>query len=209
MIHIITGLLHKAVLFKVTAVLLSLATAAGIFQLSSVFQVHALNVHGDSTNIQSTPPGQDKKVAGGGGGAAKPKIVNPKSNRPTTLTINTDIDFGTVFRGEELEGEFTISLTDSEDPTYVEYYITCEVTTEEGYLDLTDYLTIELDDGEHEGDDDNDTMASATLGEDEDVNDRWLVTLAPHPTLGDPPTGEYWSVITIHVDADPGTTEEP
>ena len=58
MIHIIIGLLHKAVLLKATAVLLSIATVAAVFQLSSVFKLQALNVH---TKIKASLGVRDRR----------------------------------------------------------------------------------------------------------------------------------------------------
>ena len=263
----ITGILHNAVLVKVTAVLLSIAMVAGVFQLSGAFQAHASNVHveikadppglvkivdqtgnpppvgvsgggnppaassggdtgsgttsgGDTGTGESTasgggggtqgmpagqaPPGQEKKAAGGGGGAAKPQVVNPNSNRPTILTINTPVEFGTVFRGEELQGEFKIGLsgtanTTNPNPPYetpaswVLYTLT--MTQGAGGADLTDYLTLV----KKETDAITDNVTSALLLATSDEEDIWLVKL---DLSGDPDLiadGDYHTVITISV----------
>ncbi len=158
----------------------------------------------NDANTQDMPPGQVKKS--GGGGSAKPKVVNPKSNRSTILTINTPIDFGNVFPGETLEDHFTISLSSDNITPYenVTYHIT--VIVKGGYLDLTPYLNVQLSAAEQTAGE-TDNITSATLGPPgpgpgTDDSDEWRVILnLPH----DAPDGDYWTLITIHVD-DPTTT---
>ena len=270
--------LHKIVVFKLLAILLSVAMVVVVFEFSSAFKVHALNVH---TEIKANPPGIAKiidrtgnpppgivnptgaqpplptsgsgpntsgtgvpgepppdgngnnglggtpgkgnsqsqatsippgisNILGGGGGGAPMIAGSSGGSSGPALTINTDIDFGTIFPGETLEEEFTISLTNPGSPILVEYHI--EIDAVGGYYDLTPYLTVVRDSNETDSVSDNVTFAS--LGVGEDVSDRWLVTLAPDPVLGDTPTGDYWTTITLYVDVpeeepEPPPTEEP
>lgn len=151
-------------------------------------------------------------------GVPPPGLLNPRSNRPTTLIINTDIEFGTVFPGETQDGEFTVSLSDTQNPPQVEYHLILTLTTEFGYLDLTNYLTVVRDTSETDVDADLPFQNNgSSLGGDlqgnggTDISDRWEVTL----TLpDDPPEGDYWTVITVWVDfpvvePDPPPTQEP
>jgi len=52
--HILIIILHKIVSLKLLAVLFLVTTVVMIFQLSTAFKVHALNVH---TEIRADPPG--------------------------------------------------------------------------------------------------------------------------------------------------------
>jgi hypothetical protein len=139
------------------------------------------------------PPGIEKIIAGTG--APPAGLVNPKGNRPTTLTINTDIEFGNVFPGEVQQGEFTIFITDDDfqgNPTTVSYQLI--LSTPGGSLNLSPYLAIVRD--TNETDAVPDTPASASLTSPNDTFDRWLVTLT---VPNDPPKGDYWTIITVLV----------
>lgn len=163
---------------------------------------------------ESMPPGIDKIIdeggippgggGGGGGGAPPPGLVEPKGNRPTTLIINTDIEFGTVFPGETHQGEFTINLSDTEfdddSPIRVEYHLILSAPS--GYEDLTPYLTVWRDTAETDLESDNVTYADGGSQLDSsqtpsDTSDRWLVKLI---LPDDPTTGDYWTKITVWVD---------
>jgi len=271
--------------FKLLVVLLSVAAAVavGVFQLSTTYTVHALNVRtevradppgivriietgqvpsgeldsegnpityitsptsptsnffsifgsivsgwfqneettspGDSANITPLTSSEDKKDkkdkedgggggGGGGGGATKPKVVNPKSNRPTVLSINTPIEFGTVFRGEELEGEFTIYI-DSDNHTTLEPPGTPSTTWVKyqvylgGTDNLTPYLTL-VKKVDADTITDNVSPSYALLDTRlNDTSDTWLVKLdlsSDHPQYSALITGgDYLSVIHIDV----------
>lgn len=235
--------LHKSVVFKLVAVLLLLTTGALLFQLSTTFKVHALNVH---TEIKADPPGIVRIIDQNGepppgivnsegngptapttdpnadsgqpgepesdpppasdpppgigkiiteSGAPPAGLVRPKGNRPTILTINTDIEFGTVFPGETQQGEFIIYITDAQDsPATVLYHLI--LSTPGATQDLSPYLNIVRDSAETG--EAPDTPVSASLTDQDDISDRWLVTL----TLpDDPPEGDYGITITVWVDS--------
>jgi hypothetical protein len=182
---------------RLAGLIVAIATAALIVQLSTVFTVHALNTHAE---IKADPPGIARIVARDG---RPPRgQLNLNGNRPTALTINTDVEFGTVFPGETDQGEFIVHLNDSEigpGPfTRVEYHLV--LATAAGFEDMAPYLTVLRDPAET--DSEADTVASASLDSTlSDVSDRWLVTL----TLpDDPPPGDYWTTITVEVDSTTG-----
>lgn len=274
--------LHKLVAFKLIAILLTLTMVALLFQLSTTFKAHALNVHteikasppgiariidrtgepppgivnprdntttpfttdsdGDSGTVlpggtppddngntppdetgptppegnQPTPPDETGFIPpgiarifglwGGGpmGGGAPVALVNPQSGDYPALTINSNIEFEMTFPGETHQGEFTVSLFDT-DPspdgfdgsfTRVEYELTLEVKAG-GYQNLENWLTVVRDSTENDLSSDNLTSASLDSSQNPaDTSDRWEVTL----TLpDDPPTGDYWTTITVLV----------
>ena len=177
---------------RLAGLIVAIVTVALVVQLSTVFKVHALNTHAE---IKADPPGIARIIDRDG---RPPRgQVNLKSNRPTALTINTDIDFGTVFPGESDQGEFIVYLNVDGHPAYtrVEYHLV--LATPGGSQDMTPYLTVVRDPAET----DTDTVASASLDSTSapsDISDRWLVTLA---LPDDPPPGNYWTTITVVVDA--------
>ncbi len=179
---------------RLAGIIVTIVTVALVIQLSTVFKVHALNTHAE---VKADPPGIARIIDRDG---RPPRgQVNPNSNRRTALTINTDIEFGTVFPGEAVEGEFIVYLNDSEigpGPfTRVEYHLV--LATAAGFEDMAPYLTVVRDPAET--DSEADTAAAASVDSTlSDVGDRWLVTL----TLpDDPPSGDYWTTITVEVDA--------
>ena len=142
--------------------------------------------------INPLPPGIENQITGRkGGGGAPPGLLGSKGNQPTTLTINTDIDFGMVFPGETQQGEFTIYITDATgSPTVVSYHLI--LVTPPG----KDYMTVERDPAESDASSDN--VTSASLTDPGDTSDRWLVTFS---LPDDPISGNYTSSITIWVDS--------
>lgn len=200
---ILSGLKLSGV--RLAGLIVAIATVAVVIQLSTVFKVHALNTHAE---IKAEPPGIARIV--GRDGRPPRGQLNFRGNRPTALTINTDIEFGTVFPGETDQGEFIVHLSDSEIGSgpfvRVEYHLV--LATAVGFEDMTPYLTMVRD--TVETDSEADTVVSASLdvsdlvvGPSGDISDRWLVTL----TLpDDPPPGDYWTTITVIVD---NTTPAP
>ena len=177
---------------RLAGLIVAIVTVALVVQLSTVFKVHALNTHAE---IKADPPGIARIIARDG---RPPRgQLNLKSNRPTALTINTNVAFGAVFPGESNQGEFTVYLNVDGHPAYtrVEYHLV--LATPGGSQDMTLYLTVVRDPAET----DTDTVASASLdstGAPSDISDRWLVTL----TLpDDPPPGDYWTTIRVVVDS--------
>lgn len=148
----------------------------------------------------------------GGGGAPPPSPINLESNRPTILTINTDIDFGTVFPEETVQGHFIVYLTGTGNATDNETWdtgpftaVTYNVTMTDNvspYKDMRPYLIVQRDPGEldSEPDDtangtDNDYFAIGSLNvTDNDTFDKWFVTLEVPDD-----TGDYWIKILIEV----------
>lgn len=173
---------------------------------------------GDNTQPQNwfIPP-VIKKILGGDGEdeAPPPSLINLKSNRPTVLTINTDIDFGTVFPEETVQGHFVVYLTGTSNTTDTDNWttaptggftaVTYNVTMTDNvspYKDMRPYLIVQRAPGELdiEPDDtangtDNDYFAQGSLNvTDNDTFDKWFVTLEVPDD-----TGDYWIVILIEV----------
>jgi len=252
--------LHKIIGFKIVAILLSVGMVVVVFQFSSAFKVHALNVH---TEIKANPPGIARIIDRTGN--PPPGIVNPTGTQPplptsgsdpntsgtglpgapppgdngnngpggtpgkgnsqsqTTsippgsnilggggapagagssggssgpaLIINTEIDFGMVFPGENVTGNFTVYLATFNNYTWAAYSLNTTI----GYPsteNMTPYLTVLLDSDEVDaGETDNVTYATVNQT---DLSDKWWVTfLAPDA----PTTGDYSANITIEVTA--------
>lgn len=194
--------LHKRAGFKLVALLLSVALVALVFQLFNTYSVHALKVR---TEIKATPPGIAKIIDRTGRPPAG--MINTRSNRPTVLTINTDIDFGTVFPEEILQGHFIVSLTGADgtswNGTYTETTYNVTMTTNvTPYKDLRPYLVVQRDPAESDTEPDNtangtthDYFAQGSLNvTDNDTGDKWFVTLEVPDD-----TGDYWIEIMIEV----------
>ena len=148
----------------------------------------------------------------GGGGAPPPSPVSLESNRPTVLTINTDIDFGTVFPEEILQGHFIVYLTGTGNATDNETWtnpftaVTYNVTMlgKSPYKDIRPYLIVQRDPAESDIEPDNtangtaaDYIAQGHLdinAATPDTSDEWIVTLEVPDDLGD-----YWIEIMIEV----------
>jgi hypothetical protein len=185
-----------------------------------------------SGTVSATPPGTETTPPGdttppqkppipfvidiidkvfGGGGAPPPSPVNLETNGPTILTINTDIDFGTVFPEEIVQGHFIVYLTgtgnatDNETWTNTFTAVTYNVTMTDNvspYKDLRPYLIVQRAPGEAD-DEPNDT-ANGTASDyfaqgslnitASDTSDEWIVTLEVPDDLGD-----YWIGIEIKV----------
>ena len=148
----------------------------------------------------------------GGGGAPPPSLVNLESNRPTVLTINTDIDFGTVFPEETVQGHFIVYLTGTGNATDNETWtdnftvVTYNVTMllKASYEDMRPYMIVQRDPAEIDVEPDNtangtaaDYSAQGHLDANAtppDTGDKWFVTF-------DVPddTGDYWIEIMIEV----------
>ena len=186
--HVLT-FLSKGVGFKLVALLLAVGIVALVFQLSSAFRVHALNV---KTEIKSTPPGIAKIIDRTGRPPAG--LINPQSNRPTALIINTDVDFGTVFPGETVKGKFIVYLdkvtnTSSNTSwnttyTWITYNVTLLEELDYTCEDIRPYLIVERDTVESDNETDpladgtnNDYFARGSLNfTDNDTFDKWFVT---------------------------------
>ena len=194
--------LRKVVGFKLVALLLSVALVALVFQLFSVFRVHAMNV---KTEIKATPPGIAKIIDRTGRPPAG--MINTQSNRPTALTINTDIEFGTVFPGETHQGHFIVSLTGADgtswNGTYTEITYDVSMLLKASYEDLRPYLIVQRDPAElPESEPDN--TANGTTGDyfaqgslnATDTSDKWFVTFN---ATDDIPLDDYWIEIMIEV----------
>lgn len=176
---------------------------------------------------QTTPPGDNtqpqkwyippviKKILGGDGEdeAPSPSSIDLKSNRPTVLTINTDIDFGTVFPGETLQGHFIVSLTGTSNTTdtdnwttpftSVTYNVTMKLYSGSGFEDMRPFLFVQRDPGESDNEPDNtangtagDYWALGDLNSDNDTSDKWFVTFN---ATDDIPLDDYWTEIWIEV----------
>jgi hypothetical protein len=146
----------------------------------------------------------------GGGGAPPPSSVTLESNRPTVLTINTDIDFGTVFPEEILQGHFIVYLTGTGNATDNETWtnpftaVTYNVTmlAKSPYKDMRPNLVVQRDPGESDIEPDNtangtssDYSAQGSLNvTDNDTGDKWFVTLEVPDD-----TGDYWIEIMVEV----------
>ena len=137
-------------------------------------------------------------------------MINPQSNRPSVLTINTDIDFGTVFPEETVQGHFIVYLTgtgnstDNETWTHGPYdaitYNVTMTTNVTPYKDLRPYLVVQRDPAELDIEPDNtangtsnDYSAQGSLNAT-DTGDKWFVTLKVPDDLGD-----YWIKILVEV----------
>jgi len=79
--------LHKIIGFKIVAILLSVGMVVVVFQFSSAFKVHALNVH---TEIKANPPGIARIIDRTGN--PPPGIVNPTGTQPPLPTSGSDPD---------------------------------------------------------------------------------------------------------------------
>ena len=201
--------LHKRAVLNVVALLLSAVLVGLVFQLFNTYSVHALKVR---TEIKATPPGIAKIIDKKG---RPPRgLINPHSNRPSILTINTDIDFGTVFPEETVQGHFIVYLTGTGNATDNETWtsgpftdVTYNVTMVEhqntnSYKDLRPYLIVQRDPAESDIEPDNtangtsnDYSAQGSLNvTDNDIGDKWFVTLKVPDDLGD-----YWIEILVEV----------
>ncbi len=115
------------------------------------------------------------QIGGGGGGGEK----------GTLLYINTDIDYGTVFPGEELTGYFTVYLAGEAES--VSYNITMQTA---GGEDMRPYLVVEKD---SESDTEPDPLADGPSSDytasgnltSEDDSDKWWVTFYVPDETGD------------------------
>ena len=88
--------LHKIVGFKLVAILLSVGMVVMVFQISSAFKVHALNVHAE---IKASPPGIARIIDRTGNPPSG--IVNPQGQQPPFPTSGTDpTTSGTGLPGE-------------------------------------------------------------------------------------------------------------
>ena len=88
--------LHKIVGFKLLAILLSVAMVVVVFEFSSAFKVHALNVH---TEIKANPPGIAKIIDRTGNPPSG--IVNPTGAQPPLPTSGSEPNTsGTGLPGE-------------------------------------------------------------------------------------------------------------
>lgn len=176
---------------------------------------------GDNTQPQeSSIPSIIKKIIGGDREyeASPPSLINLKSNRSTILTINTDIDFGTVFPEETVQGHFIVSLAGTGNETGVDepwgpynavtYNITMQAVNGAGYeqyKDMTSYLIVQRDPSELP-ETEPDSTANGTAGDyfaqghldtnavPADTSDKWFVTLEVPDD-----TGDYWIVILVEV----------
>jgi len=265
--------LHKIVVFKILAILLSVGMVVVVFQLSGTFKAHALNVH---TEIKANPPGIVKiidrtgnpppgivnptgaqpplptsgsepntsgtglpgepppdgngnngpggtpgkgnsqsqtgfippglsNIRGGGGGAAAPAGAgSSEGSSGPLLTINTNIDFGTVFPGETVTGNFTIYLTGVDntpwvDGPYTSYNVT--MLAKMGYQDMKSSMKVQRDPNEAP-ETEPDPIADGPIGDytaqgtldSNDISDTWIVRLEVPDGLGD-----YWIEILIEV----------
>jgi hypothetical protein len=186
------GLLRQLSGYKLVGLITAALIVAATIILARAISVDAFNVR---TEIKAIPSGIAKVIDNKG----KPPggFHMNVSNKPTALTINTDIEYGTVFPGESHQGEFKVMLTDPElggQYTRVEYHLI--LASEGGYLDLTPYLTVERDPAEEDTESDNVTYASVDSSDD-DNSDRWLVTF---DVPDDITNGDYWTTITVWVD---------
>jgi len=232
----VLSFLHKRAGFKLVALLLSVALVALVFQLFGAYkgQPSKTEPTSQSGTESATPPGTETTPPGdttppqkppiplvidivekifGGGGAPPPSPVSLESNRPTVLTINTDIDFGTVFPEEILQGHFIVYLTGTGNATDNETWtnpftaVTYNVTMVEhqntnDYKDVRPYLVVQRDPAESDTEWDDtangtaaDYFAQGSLNAtDNDTGDKWFVTLEVPDDLGD-----YWIEIMIEV----------
>ena len=169
---------------------------------------------GDNTQTQkpSLSPFIDEII--GGGGAPPPSLVNLESNRPTVLTINTDIDFGTVFPGEECEGHFIVYLTGTDNssgtdqwpgdwPTpFISANYTLLLVSKNGYGDMRPTMVVERDTSETDTEPDPiangwivDYQAMGSLDKNadpSDTGDKWIVSWNATDTID-----EFWTEIRI------------
>ena len=253
--------LHKIIGFKLLAILLSVVMVVVVFEFSSAFKVHALNVHteikanppgiakiidrtgnppsgivnptgaqpplptsGSEPNTSGTglpgepppdgngnngpggtpgkgnsqsqtgfiPPGIGNALGGGGAGALGGAGSSGGYSGPA-LIINTLIDFGMMFPGESLSGNFTVTIHPPY--TWVNYELNTTIGDPFSSENMTPYLTIELDDDEVTAGE-TDTVNYATVNST-DFSDVWWVTfLVPN----EPPAfGAYSANITIEV----------
>jgi len=204
----ISLLLTKILSAKLLALILSVALVALVFQLFNTYGVHASKV---KTEIKATPPGIAKIIDRTGRPPAG--MINTQSNRPTALTINTDIDFGTVFPGETHQGHFIVYLTGtgntSDNETWtsgpfdsVTYNVT--MVAKSPYGDLRPHLIVQRDPGESDTEPDNTANGTASdysaqghldaNATPPDTGDKWFVTLEVPDDLDD-----YWIEILIEV----------
>ena len=146
--------------------------------------------------------GTGTQPMGGGGGGGSGSIlpaVTLQGNNADLLYINTDIDYGTVFPGESgIEGEFIVHINNEEwegnwggNYAQVTYRVFLRVAG--GYLDLGPYLSIVRDPAEVA--ENPDTMASASVDNQDDRSDRWIVTLNNVPV----DLGEYQVEIVVEL----------
>ncbi len=138
-------------------------------------------------NGGSPPPAMVQIVGGGGGGGGG-------GEKGTLIYINTPIDYGTVFPGEEIIDYFTVHLDASENVTYT-VNITANITG--GYLDMRPYLMVEKIPGVSDTDTEPDPtagiadginldyIATGNLTPTSDIWDKWRVTFYVPILLGD------------------------
>jgi hypothetical protein len=152
------------------------------------------------------PPAAAPPAGGGGGGGAPSGMKLNVDQEPTILTINTDIDFGTVFPGEVRQGHFIVYLTGTdgepwpEEFTQVTYNVTLLAPPDAAYKDMRPYLLVQRNPAE--SDTEPVSTANGTAGDyfafghldadAGDTGDEWLVTLYTPDEAGD-----YWIEIEI------------
>jgi hypothetical protein len=197
--------------------LLVMALVVGVWQLSSLLRINTFDVRatvqapqpgitqvvaedGGSTN--GTAPLTDNAGFGNipqgigiadatlprNGGSSAPMLVQ-SGGQGNLIYINTPIDYGTVFPGEELTGFFTVHLNVDENVTYT---VNITANTTGGYLDMRPYLVVQKDPGEGEDEPDatangtsGDWYASGNLTDVTDESDKWWVTFYVPIELGD------------------------
>jgi len=166
------------------------------WQLSSLVQVDAFKVH---ARVKDTPPGYAHATAHRG--RPPPGLVRIADDGGDILYINTDIDFGTVFPGEEVTGHFTVHLKEGYDQ--VTYSVNMTLKNAAGVTEMREFLVTQRHYGT--GDTDSETgndIADGTIGDwdaegtlDRDAGDtfdEWWVTFYVPDGLG-----EYGAEILI------------
>ena len=153
---------------------------------------------------ETTSPPPDKKPAPKGGRAAPSGTVEPHDIGPI-LTINTNIDFGTVFPGETVSGNFTIYLTGVDTipwtGTYTSISYNVTMLSKFGYQDMKSSMIVERDPNEAP-ETEPDSIADGPIGDytaqgtldPNDISDTWIVRLEVPDVQGD-----YWIEILIEV----------
>ena len=152
----------------------------GLLGSSLLLATQALNV---TARVREMPPGIKKVMEKRG--SLPPGIVHIKGKGGSVLYVNTDIDFGTIFRGETgLKGKFTVVLN--------------------GAGSLSPFIRVEKDAAEADTETDplidppGDFTAGGSLDENAsppDTSDVWWVILdEPVEDLGD-----YAAEITVDI----------
>jgi hypothetical protein len=143
------------------------------------------NVPQDTAPADTTSPNN--------GGNSEPTMVQI-SGQGNLIYINTPIDYGTVFPGEEITDYFTVHLNVTENVTYT-VNITANITG--GFWDMRPYLMVEkipsVSDTDTEPDPtagiadgiNLDYIATGNLTPISDIWDKWRVTFYVPILLGD------------------------